>query len=248
MPLPKAEALILLDPRLDKQGIYQVGKIASKLCEEKQTCIQALLDVTMGDSATIVKTLNNCKNLDELKETFGKLAFEIGLTNTIDTENNLAVFLAGYGNAKQIKEYKEKIDLVANAADSEFIKSTFPSIAKKKKKVPKKGYKRYYLTLKGPNNGCDVGTRGRIVNKQSNYHFNESLKLNGGDQTLILDCESIESKTNFQKLMLQISKYKTKIIFLAILGSTIYLLFKKQKFVKKFLIIGLFGIQLQNDY
>lgn len=43
MLLPQTDALILLDGRSDKQSFYNAGKLAEKICEEKNIALRLCL-------------------------------------------------------------------------------------------------------------------------------------------------------------------------------------------------------------
>jgi hypothetical protein len=231
MPLPETDALILLDGRPDKQALYNAGKLAEKICEEKKHCLKALLDISIGDSTTIYKSLIQSEDPSDLRETLGKMAFEISQSNIIDKENNAQVFLAGYSSGRKLKELEQQINEAAEALDLTPLKT-----AKSSEKMQET--RRYYLKLKGPRNGCTPGKTGRIVNKpKQNFTASEIFNINrgGSSELLVLDSESLNSERNFSKIIKAICKHRKLILFSAIIGSVIYILFKKRKFIRHFI-------------
>ena len=108
----EVDAFMLLDARLDRQAIYAAGKAAAKLCEEKQTCLGILADLTIGDSSTIFKIIQACKNEQELRKVAGELMLQTLRTNAANSEtlnHPEALFTAGLSDGFDLAKMKLKL-------------------------------------------------------------------------------------------------------------------------------------------
>lgn len=243
MPLPGVHGLILLDQRLDKQAVYNAAKAAQKLCEQQKTCLGAGLDVVAGDPAKIVKMLANSADANDLKTNVGHIFCEIVQTNVADKENSAQIFAVGYlasrNLEKMVQEAEQRSAAIKDAAkvakaikvcdrsaqitkdyNDKRVKSIIEQALTKNNNRP------YHLDTLQRGNGCDPDRIGKIVNKPPNNFslFNSTINLNRGGYS--------KPQSKFFKLLKLYSPY---IIGAVVIGSVIYLIFKKRKFFKKFI-------------
>lgn len=244
MPLPGAHGLILLDQRLDKQAVYNAAKAAQKLCEQQKTCLGAGLDVVAGDPAKIIKMIINSGDANDLKKNVGQIFCEVVQTNVADKENSAQLFAVGYlasrnlekmvkeaeersaaikdavKVAKAIKQAGDRSDRITKNYNDKQVKSIIEQVLTKRNNRP------YHLDTLQRGNGCDPDRIGKISNKPPNNFtlFNSTINFNRGGY--------IEPQSGFFQLLKRSSPY---IIGAVVIGSVIYLIFKKRKFFKKFI-------------
>lgn len=251
MPTPYADGFILLQPRVEKQLAYNAGKLSQKMLIQKQQAVQALLEMGLGDGAVLCKYLNLHQSPDEFERAIGVVAYEMIKSNAPafgDGDNLPELFAAGFSSAAELEKIKANLTFAADLIEDDYW-SVPNEIEKLKSKFSRPTSFNLTLKLRGPKgsyyaNGTignkPPGPQSSIVKPSKSFDWN---KFRGGEQNSITldfndksNLESLKSRNfNLTDIFQLIKKHKKRISCFVIIGGIIYLVFKKRKFLRRFL-------------
>lgn len=243
--IPGVEGLILLESRVDRQLAYQSGKFTSKLLDKKSVT-EIIQDLGYKDLQTAAEAIQK----DQTGEIFSQLTNDVLAANLAnmcpdDGTANAQLFVAGFNSNINLNKIKELSQAANKNSTNEFlIEMLKDDLLKDQNKTKSEVLKQpVMLRIRRPGNGCDPDIIGKVPNKpdsglttnSSSWNLLNSFRGGSSEKVVDFKIEEFNDKNFLTRFLKTFKKYRSKILFVLIVGGIITLIFKNRKFLSKFL-------------
>ena len=254
MPLlPGADAYIMLDPNIAKKTAYNSGKATWGLVADRKQLAQVLYDLSFGDLLTLKQAYAECQTQQERSAFLGDFMLQTGLGLVPDdTPAGLAqTFANGMEAGKKLSELAKKlpssevppeVSVVTKKIAKLQRPSNFTCIVRLRGEKP--GETRFSISNQPPGPIIDSNPwwnpfgKKTIRNTTNSTPITNVTNVRGGCQelnTVIINCDRLDNQTSLEKIFDLITKNRKKILIPVLIGSLLYVVFKKRRSLKKFL-------------
>lgn len=250
MPKIPSSSIVLVNPHPEKQAAFMVGRVIQKMGMQDKGLDQALLETVAQDNATIANMLIAASNDPKvLKKLSSELVFMTAQVNLAsDDPASLAVQGAILSQFYQetFKKYDYLIEKSSKKLTKRIIARHLTAIEDEKKRLKQVDDIRPKKLGLSWHDGCRE-RKAKIVNKpKSNLQnpsqsdpFNLNRFRGGGhdsSNTIVeIDVSKINDDIQISSFIEEILQHHKKISYLIIFGTIVYIIFKKRKFIRKFI-------------
>ena len=225
------DGLLLADLRLDRQAVFNAGKVAQKVCEQNKNLIACFGDILVGDATIVYKNVTGTKTPEEFKNTLTKLGVEIAKSNVADKDHYSQITLAGYDSARTLEEMAKHINNATETIADLQLNVKSKNLTKRRFNLKLSGPKSSQKIFKGVNKPKQNISNNAIFKRGGSLNSNELIKsIENNQNKLIINFEN----SNINKIFEKIYKYRLWIQSSFLIGSIILIVFKKPKFVRQF--------------